>query len=200
VLPAFLLSTALAGPGVPGVAIPLYVFDEDCIDSRYPALAGPWVVGCGGDGQVDRALSLTSGKLITLPFSTVSPGLFEGLVYVPGWGGGLIRLAEAGAGVAEGIPTIHEQPIAPPTIDGVRVALLSDGRIQAALMTDAARRLHEVVPAGWYPPALTDGHVAWVGRSAVGDEDVWWMSLSDGEPSVLSGGPGHQRHVVGHKH
>jgi hypothetical protein len=202
VLPALLTSSVLtsvvlAGPGTPGAATPLYALSEDCTDSRYPALAGAWVVGCGGDGHVDRALSLTSGRLLTLPISADAPGLSESAVYVPGWGGGLVRLSESGALVEADLPSIHEVPIAPPAFDGARVALLSPGRIQAADVHDAGRRLYEVTAAGWYPPALTAGHVAWVGQSAAGDEDVWWMALPDGEPTLLSGGPGSQRHVVG---
>ncbi|MFT5680159.1 MAG: hypothetical protein ACI8RZ_001064 [Myxococcota bacterium] len=196
-IPALLSHMVLAGPGSPGVAIPLYVLDEPCTDSRYPALAGPWVVGCGGDGQVDRALSLTSGTLLTLPISAVSPGLSEAAVYVSGWGGGLVRLSAAGATQEPDLPAIHEIPVAPLSLDGERVALLSEGRIQATDIHDAARQLYEVSVAGWYPPALTDGHVAWVGHDETGEEDVWWMALSEGEPTLLSGGVGSQRHVVG---
>ena len=180
---ASLLQAAMASPGSPGAAIPLYVLDETCEDSRYPALAGPWVVACGSDGRVDRALSLESGRLLMLPAAHVSPGLAAGWVYVPGRRGGLISLSESGAERVRGLPSIHEVPVAPPAVDGERVAMLSEGHIQAALVTDAARRLHEVQPAGWYPPALAEGHVAWVGQGE--GEDVWWMALPDGEPELL---------------
>ena len=195
---ATLALAAVAGPGSPGAAIPLYALAEDCTDSRYPTLAGEWVLGCGSEGAVDRALSLSSGTIITLPVTATSPGVAAGRVYVPGWGGGLIALAEDGGTLSAGISTIHEPPVAPPAIDGERVALLSAGRVQAAELTADARLLHEISPAGWYPPALTDGHVAWVERGE--GEDVWWMALPDGTPMLLAGGPGSQRHVVGHKH
>ena len=193
---ATLALTAAAGPGAPGAAIPLYALAADCTDSRYPVLAGAWVLACGSGGEVDRALSLSSGAIITLPVATTSPGTAPGLVYVPGWGGGLIQLTEDEAVLAAGISTIHEPPVAPPALDGERVALLSAGRVQAAALTADARWLHEINPAGWYPPALTDGHVAWIERGE--DEDVWWMALPDGTPTLLAGGPGSQRHVVGH--
>ncbi|MDG1481128.1 MAG: hypothetical protein P8R54_16165 [Myxococcota bacterium] len=155
------------------------------------------MVGCGSDGKVDRALSLSSGAMVVLPLSATSPGLSPAAVYVSGWGGGLLRLTERGAVEEADIPSIHQVPVAPPASDGAWAALLSEGRIQAADIHAPGQQLYEVSVAGWYPPALTDGHVAWVGLDDAGEEDVWWMALPDGEPALLSGGAGAQRHVVG---
>lgn len=181
--------------GRPGVAVPLYALAAPCDDPRYPALAGPFVVGCGPDGLVDRALSLQTGRVLTLPLQARSPALDDGQIYIPGFEGGLIRLTEPEPTLAEDTAAIHDTLVAPPALRGPHVAVLTADRVQAAAVTDHARRLYDAHPVGWYPPAIAGDRVAWIdtGGADPSASAVWWMPLEGGAPAPL--GPG--RHVVG---
>lgn len=154
------------------------------------------MVGCGPHGAVDRALSIHTGQLHLLPISGRSPALGDSVLYLPGHSGGLVQLLSSGPELALDTATIHTPSIAPAAIRGERVALLSAGSVQSSRVTDRVRHIHDADPVGWYPPALTDTHVAWVdtgGRSSV--TEVWWMPLDGStEPERLSA-PG--RHVIG---
>lgn len=184
--------------GRPGVAVPLYALKAPCDDPRYPALAGPFVVGCGPSGLVDRALSLQTGRLLPLPRSARSPALDDGQVYIAGVDGGLIRLTEPAPTLAEDIGTIHDVLVAPPALLGDHVAVLTADRVQAAAVTDHARRLYDAHPVGWYPPAIAGDRVAWIdtGGTDPSAAAVWWMPLGGGRPAPLGAG----RHVVGSAH
>ena len=204
---------AMAAVGGPGVAVPLYGLDHACQDARYPALAGPWVVACGPDGRVDRALSLLTGVEVSLPIRPISPGLGEGspgldegLLLAVGDPAGLVRLSPQGATLAD-LPRIHTPVTAPPATDGRRGALVAEDRVSAWPLEAASRVTHAARPVGWYPPALAGTLLAWVEDGGVDGEDVWALDLAaakaadkaSGEaaaPRPLAAGPGHQRHVV----
>ena len=191
-----LLPHALAGGlGHSGVAVPLYAASAPCDDRRYPALAGPWVVACGPDGQVDRVLSLRTGRQLDLPLSSPSPALDDSALYIPGFGGGLIQLHESGALLADGIATIHDPAVAPAALSGERVVVLSADRVQSARLLDRARLKHDAQPVGWYPPAIAGDHVAWVDTGGQPDGTaIWWMPLEGGDPQQLAADG---RHVQG---
>ena len=204
---SFFFAFAISGGGVPsvasgaeGAALPLYKVSEKCSDRRYPALAGPWVVGCGSDGRVDRVLSLDSGRFFMLPLSFDAPALGPSVLYSPGISGGLIFLSESGPQEAA-VTMVHGEVAAPAGVDSSRVVVLSEAHVQAFLFEETRRQLYEAHPAGWYPPALAWPWVAWV-DDASGDEDILALDLSQSHPqvTVLAGGAGHQRHVVGHEH
>lgn len=198
---ALLAAAAMAAPGISGQSVPLYAIDTPCNDPRYPALAGPWVVGCGPSGEVDRALSLKSGRLVKLPRALTSPGLGEGAIYAPGLDGWLYRLDEDGAHAVEGIARVTAPPLAPPATDGIHVAILTDRGVEAFAATEHHHRVFPTRPWGWYPPALAWPDVAWVTDGGPDAEDIWWIDAVNGRhPQPLAAGPGHQRHVVGSEH
>lgn len=190
----------LSGParalGQPGVAVPLHALEHRCLDPRYPALAGPWAVGCGPGGLVDRAVNLESGALVELGVEGRSPALAEGAVlFVTPTTTILVRLERP-----EERATLSRSPltlVAPPAFDGERLALVGEDQVLLGAPGERLSRRWEARPAGWYPPALAGAWVAWV-EGGDGGEDVYAVDTSRAEgPRALAGGSGYQRHVVG---
>ncbi len=184
--------------GAPGVAVPVHALQHSCIDPRYPALAGPWAVGCGPDGLVDRAVNLVSGALVELPTSGRSPALADGaLLFVDPRGSRLVRLSEPGAPVVE--QTRFPVPlVAPPAYDGEHLALLAEDHVQVGAPDQRTSRRWDANPSGWYPPALAWPWVAWVEDAGADGEDVRAVNTARAEaPLSLARGPGYERHVVG---
>lgn len=193
----WLAGWALAAPGLR----PLYAVEHACLDPRYPALAGSWVVACGPDGQVDRAISLVSGAELRLPFASEAPGLGPGAIYAAGPAGGLALLADGQVRGLEELTRVTDALVAPPATDGRHVAIAAADHVQAFLATDRQRRRIEARPAGWYAPALAWPWVAWVEDAGADGEDVRACHMERGDaPVTLAGGPGYQRHVVGDGH
>lgn len=192
------MGSARATVGQPGLAVPLHGLDHACQDARYPALAGPWVVACGPEGLVDRALSLETGVELRLPAQAAAPGLAEGLLLLVGSPAGGIRLEPGGATLLD-LPQVRTRTLAPPATDGTRGAVLAEGSVSAWPLTERTRVTHPARPVGWYPPALAGQVLAWVQDGGADGEDVWALGLEgeDAAPRPLAGGPGHQRHVVG---
>jgi len=186
---------AAATLGSPGVAVPVPGFSRPCADSRFPALAGPWIVGCGSDGRVDRALSITSGQELELPVRFVSPGLGEGLVVGVGREAAIVRLTQSGAERLD-LPVVRGTPTAPPVTDGQRVAMTQAGSVSAWPLGDRSMTLRPAHPAGWYPPALAGSRLAWVEEEARGQLAVWWLDLDDRQPTGERLAA-HASHVVG---
>lgn len=191
------LAFARAAIGVEGLSVPVYDIASDCTDPRLPALAGPWIVECARGGQVTGAVHIPSGDRVTLPRPLPRPGLADSALYGPSRDGGLFLLRRDGVHEVAGAVAIHGTLSAPAATDGEHIAVLVDGHIQAFPATKRTRRKWPTTARGWYPPALSWPVVAWVTEQD-GDEDVQWIDLAgDLGPQVLSGGPGHQRHVVG---
>jgi hypothetical protein len=186
-----------AGPGVPGLSIPLHALKHRCTDARFPRLAGGWVVGCGPTGDVDRALSLESGRVIELPRALSPAGTGPGFVVGAGRRGGLFALTESGAVEVPDTTRITEPLLAPPATDGTHLAVLSERGLQAFPATERARTLHEARPMGWHPPALVWPWVAWVEDAGDGDADVWVRDVRDRRAATaMAKGPARQDRVV----
>lgn len=198
ILAAALSGSAQAAVGAAGAAVPVHDLGHPCLDLRYPALAGAWVVACGPDGRVDRALSLQTGTEHRLPVAMTSPGLGDGVLLAVGPEAALVRLQEQGAELVD-LPRVRSAATAPPAVQGEWAAMVLEESVTAWPLEQASRRLKEAKPAGWYPPALAEGVVAWVADGGEDGEDVWALALTErrADPTLLSGGPGHQRHVVG---
>lgn len=191
---------ALAGPprvGAPGVTVPLYAFSP-CEDPRYPALSGAWVVGCGKEGLVDWALSLSDSSLITLPVSGRAPALAQGQVlFVEPTGTRLVVLGESESRQPRDLARFPQVQVAPPGFDGQHLALLRSEALVVGAPADRGSRVWEARPMGWYPPAIAWPWVAWVQDAGDGDEDVYAVNTSRADPPFpLAKGPEHQRHVV----
>lgn len=186
-----------AAPGVPGAAVPLYALSRGCQDDRFPRLAGPYVVGCGKGGRVDRILSLETGELFELDEGLSHAGTGEAALYAPGAAGGLWRLTRQGPVRAEGVTVVRERPLGMPATDGVHLAVLTGPHLQAFSASSPARRLVETRAAGWEAPALSWPGVAWTVVDEAGDHDVHWLpEAGQGQPEALAAGPGDQRLVV----
>ncbi|MEC8425597.1 MAG: hypothetical protein VX000_17545 [Myxococcota bacterium] len=185
------------GPGSPGVAVPLYAINHRCTDSRFPRLAGPWAVGCGPGGRVDRALSLETGRLIELPRPLGSAGTGPAAVVGAGRRGGLFRLTQAGAMEVAEAPRIIEQLTAPPATDGTHIGLLSSRGLQAFPATDQTHSIFDAHPLGWQPIAMIWPWVAWVEDAGGGDADVWIRDMRERSSArPLANGTGRQDRVV----
>lgn len=185
-------------PGAPGVSVPLHALRQPCLDPRFPRLAGPWVVGCGTSGHVDRALSLASGRLVMLPRPLARASTGPSVVFGTGAAGGWFRLEESGATENHDVARVNEGLLAPATTDGVHIALLSERGLQAYDAESSQRRLHAVQPMGWHAPALAWPWVAWVEDAGDGDPDVWIRNATKQTPArALATGPGRQDRVVG---
>jgi len=193
-----LLAGAAWALGAPGVAVPVGALAHRCLDLRYPALAGPWAVGCGPSGEVDRAVNVETGAVVLLPHAFASPALAPGVVYAPGGDGALVSLDGGAATEAETPVRIRRELVAPAATDGAHMALLTADRVEIGGVSDPARRSSPAHPAGWYPPALSWPWVAWVEDAGDGHEAVWgWNSSSNAPAHLLAAGGGHARHVVG---
>ena len=182
--------------GEDGVSMPVYGIELGCEDSRYPALAGPWILWCS-HGLVDRVRSLETGEDFPLPMAHRSPGIGPNRVYIPGQHGGLIHLAPEGPIIDEDITYIHQNIVSPGTVSGDWVAVLTTDSLQAFPIRQRARRTFSVQPAEWYPPALSPPFVAWVENGDSNGEDIYWIDVEEEHMGqILSGGIGNQRHVV----
>ena len=183
--------------GAPGVAVPLYAFSP-CQDPRYPALAGGWVVGCGPDGLVDRALSLADSGLVVLPEGGRTPALAEAqVIFVTPGGTRLFQLGRPADQQPTGLARYPQVTVAPPGFDGHHLALLRADALMVGAPDDRGSHVWEAHPAGWYPPAVAWPWVAWVQDAGEGDEDVYAVNTSRADaPIALAKGPEHQRHVV----
>jgi hypothetical protein len=188
---------AFASAGAPGLAVPLYAASNPCDDPRYPTLAGAWVLACGADGHVDRAISLSSGRELSLPAAFRSPGVGPDAVYVPDAGGGLWRLTEAGVQVVPGVSRVIEPAVAPAVTDGEHLVVASRKSLQAFPFGDRSRSVYPANPVGWQSPALAWPRVAWVEDAGPDGTDVWlrWADRR-ADPELLAGGPGDQGRVV----
>lgn len=74
-----------------------------CADDRYPALAGAWAVGCVGSDDVNVAVSLTDGRVVTLTDPVRSPALGDGWLWAPGHAAGAWVLPRATRGEMPGV-------------------------------------------------------------------------------------------------
>ena len=169
---------------------PIQDFPGSCSDRRYPAIFGDWVVGCGSNGHVDRAISLLDGKLIRLPTSSESVGFGE----VPVFGRrGVYDWQDARLNST--VRIINEM-VAPSFNQHDRIASLESDQVR--LRVGAKSWTASANPRGWYPPALLGQQVIWVNDDGDGGSDL--MSWRPGESvEVYAGGDGEQRHVVSSK-
>lgn len=188
--------TLVIFPAGPSSRRPLPTFRHRCRDRRFPALAGPWVVGCGPAGHLDRAEHLESGLLVELDSPADSAGLGDGLVYAPGREHGLWTLPDPIP--RHGTPLGATQQIAAPAIQGLAAALALQGRVSVFQIQEAHRLMRDADPLPWFPPALAWPAVYWVdGRDqATSGLDIWGWDHRDGPPFPVVTRPGDQRHVA----
>ena len=191
--------------GRPGVAVPLYALDGVCADRRFPQLAGAWAIGCARGAQLDRAIRVTDGREVTLSppldprLTAVSVGIEPGsAVLVEVSSRTRVVDLDAGGAVDRSSATrLPSSPVAPPATTATHFAAVLEDQVEAMAHDQRVRHPYRTAAASWYAPALAWPVVAWVERSADGDEDVWMRVFEPPEPArLLAGGPGFQRHVV----
>jgi len=191
--------------GRPGVAVPLYVLDGACADRRFPQMAGAWALGCVRGGQVDRAVRVTDGREVTISppldprFTAVSAGIGPGsavLVEVA-HRTRVVDLDARGAVDRSSATRLPSVPVAPPATSATHFAAILEDQVEALAHDQRVRHPFRTAASGWYAPALAWPIVAWVERTADGDENVWMRVFEPPEPArPLAQGPGFQRHVV----
>jgi len=167
---------------------------EICDDQRYPALAGPWAVGCDATGAVRVAIHVETGERVTIAAGG-APALADGLVYAPGIPSRVWRLP---AGKSTPEAAIPGELIGPPATDGeVVVVPLADGLVRQAL-GDNRRQAIPGEPAPWYPPAVTGEWTVWVslerGEEVIEAHEQGAMTARRLDSHAENGG--HPRHVA----
>ncbi len=175
---------------------PMYGFGHRCRDAHYPALAGPWLVGCGPGGRVDRAEHLGDGREIKLDDAAVSPGAAPGVLFALGGEHGTWRLPAAQP--VDPWPVSSNPTRALPATDGRHVALVLDGRIAVFAMGERVQRSREAAPLPWFPPAMSWPWIFWVDGGAQDDSgtDIWAWNVDNGTPAPWVTDAGDQRHVA----
>lgn len=171
------------------VEVHAHLAADACDDDRYPRLAGEWLVGCEHGGDVDAAWSLRTGERVELDAGR-APGVGDGVVYAADGRAWRLPDPRPGGPLGAGVP------VAPPAVDGTRVAVAYADHLERYTLGDHVRPHLEARPLPWYAPALAGPLVAWVERSRETGEDVW-VAGEDDQRRLLAGGPGDQRHVVG---
>lgn len=198
ILLALTPAASSAGFVLPGAALPLHELSTPCQDMRYPAMAGPWAVGCGPGGEVDRAVNVETGAVVRLPVQLTSPALAESQLFSTEGLGAWLTLDGAQASAEPRLVRQTPASGAPPAFDGTHTAIFGPDHITVGTPDSRLGQRFKTRPAGWYPPALAWPWVAWVARGEQGQEEVWAVDTSRAaEPRVLAGGAGDARHVVG---
>lgn len=183
-----------AAPGRPargGDLRPLYALDAPCQDPRFPALAGPWAVGCGPDGRVDRVIFLPTRARYDLPVALSAPCLAPGWLWDPGGPGRLLRLEGSRATPIDA--PAAPSPAGPCAVSESRLATQSAQHLSVGPHRGARAKL-PARPLGWSPLALADRWIAWVEATAPGLPQVYGW---DGTGPATPLGPPGSRHVVG---
>ena len=175
-----------------------------CADDRYPALAGDWVVGCVGSDDVNVAVSLHTGRVVTLTGAVGAPGIGDGWLWAPGRVTGAWVLPQAtrgelpGGGAAALVPYAG---IAPPAIrrdGGAEVVVPYEDHVDVIDLRRSTWPRYSAHPLPGEPVAVGEGWAAWTERGLNG-EDVWIVGPAAVAPAprVLVGGEGDQHDVAG---
>lgn len=182
-----------------------------CADDRYPALAGAWAVGCVGSDDVNVAVSLTDGRVVTLTDPVRSPALGDGWVWAPGRVAGAWVLPRATRGEIPGVGPMAMVPytaLGTPAVRRAGAGGVGAGGAEAVVpytdhvdVIDLGKSTwprYSAHPLPGEPVAIGAGWAAWTERGANG-EDVWVVGASAGAsaPRVLVGGAGDQHDVAG---
>jgi hypothetical protein len=180
----------------PSSARPLPRFRHRCEDQRYPALAGPWLLGCGPGGKLDLAEHVRTGQVVALDSAASSAGLAEGSLFAVGRDHGLWTLPDPAP--QQPATMVSHPPIAPPALQGPGVAVLSEGRVTLFLTGSAQMLSRPAHPLPWFPPALVWPEVYWVdaGQQERSGLDIWAWTHGAGPPRPVVADPGDQRHVA----
>ena len=194
-----LLPAALAaGFVLPGTPVPLHDLAVPCQDMRYPALAGPWAVGCGPGGEVDRAVNLETGARVRLDQGLLSPALAEGQLFSTEHQGAWLTLDGDQATARPELARQPEARHAPPAFDGQHTVIFGADYVAVGEPDTRLSTRYPTRPAGWYAPALAWPWVTWVARGEDGREEVWAVDTSRAKgPQRLSRPGSDGRHVVG---
>lgn len=204
-LPSWTLLDAVADPAPTLLSIPpappsrrrpLPAFHHRCLDRRFPALAGPWVLGCGPGGHLDRAEHLVTGQVVELESAADSAGLTPGALFATGAEHGLWELPSPSPRQAWA-PT-GARVVSPPALDGRYMAVALEEAIAVQAVGEARQLRRTAAPLPWFPPALDWPVVYWVdGRDqAVSGLDIWGWDTRRGPPFPVVTRPGDQRHVA----
>ncbi len=192
---------AMAATGIPGAAIPLYDAENTCADPRFPQLVGPYVVACGDDGLIDRALNIETGRHIPVspPLSPRTTGVAfrEGAARLLTLDGPtrMVSLVDDVLTDESDLTRIPTAPVAPPATDGAHFVALMAARVEAPGIRQSVRLSWGAHPMGWYPPAIAFPWVVWV--DGTDNEDILMVEVGvHREPQPLATGPSAQRHVV----
>lgn len=181
-----------------------------CADDRYPALAGAWAVGCVGSDDVNVAVSLTDGRVVTLTDPVRSPALGDGWLWAPGRVAGAWVLPRATRGAMPGVGPLAMVPytgLGAPAVarsgaggDDLRAEAVVPypDHVDVIDLGKSTWPRYSAHPLPGEPVAIGAGWAAWTERGGNG-EDVWIVGAGAGAPAprVLVGGSGDQHDVAG---
>lgn len=170
-----------------------------CIDDRFPALAGAYLVHCSPSGRVDRARALPAGEDRALPTAAESAGVGPGVLFATGASAGTWFLDGR---PAAGIARVPREATGPPATDGTWAGAVFADHVVRFELTATSRTHIPARPALGSAAAIAGvpgarPALAWAERTAAGDLDLYWLPGDAERPRLLAGGPGDQHHVVG---
>ena len=165
---ALLLRLTLPQAGAPD--FPVHPLSAPCSDPHFPSLAGEWLVGCGRDGQVDRALDLQTGQLWQLPTALDNPARGEGLLWQPDRRSSAIRLDATGPVLVALVSPAVQASTTAGSLDASGGAATTPSSLLLVNANNVTWTPLKARPASWYPPALNENLVVWVERVAGGTE------------------------------
>jgi hypothetical protein len=163
-------------------------------------LAGAWIITCGTDGAVNRAVSIETGQTVKVGPSVRAPGLAPGQLYDPQVG--MFSLAREETTPSTAFHNHRWAALsAPPATHGDTIAVTTKNSMDTTeLGTGVVRRFGPDAtvprPLGWYPPAISVEHIAWVVDGGSDGPDIWWVPKTGGRATPLAEGPGRHHHVV----
>lgn len=155
-----------------------------CLDERFPAIAGAWVVGCGPEGSVDVAVHVERGVQARLLQGVRSPALAsDGSARLFAPGVGVWSLPDAPVSDVT-VPPEAGWPIAPlgrllgAAFDGERAAITTPDTVDLYARGTTARQVSTAVPLGEVVLA----------HAPEGARAVWTESRQDNAVTVMSRG------------
>lgn len=169
--------------------------EHDCLDDRFPAVVGAWVVGCGPEGRVDAAVHIERGVQARLVRGVRSPAVASD---------GSARLFAPGVGVWN-LPDAPDAPDSPVTVTpetGWPIAPL--GRLLGAAFDGERAAVTTADTVDLYARGTTARHVATARplgevvlvHAPEGTRAVWTERGPDDTLAVVSRGEDARRSTV----
>lgn len=165
------------------IPIPVHGVNNKCNDPRFPLVLSEVVIGCGIDGEVDRAMSLHDQKVHLLPEKNQwSTGE---ILFRVGNPGGIWDLEEQRW---IGYRIVTENAVATSKSDWI--AVLGEEEMLVRNRSENTQFRHPARSIGWHPPAITNDVIAWIeGVGDTGQIVLWYWKEGNKTITISSQSP-----------